>query len=326
MLNLLRISLGFTLAIGLAGARSQGQTKELIPRVPAAAPDYQLGPGDQISIQVVDMEEISGKPLRIDPNGFVDVPLVGRMRASGLSTEQFKEALAARLSRYINAPQITVNLSENQNRTVSVIGSVNSPGMRPLQGPRHLLDVLSEAGGTRTDAGPKVIITRDLRWGGLPLATARPDASNRFTTASLSLQELLAASHPADNILIEPGDVVSVPKEEIVYVLGNVKRAGGFPMSSRDSISVLKALTLAEGTDHDAAPSRARILRSRPGNDGHPEEIPVDLSKILKNQDADVPLFPDDILYIPNSSVRSTSRRAAEAVLQVATGVIIYRR
>lgn len=326
MLSLLQGSLGLLLLLPGVALPVVAQTRELIPRTPPGVSDYLMGPGDQLVLQVVDMEEISAKPFRIDPNGFVDLPLVGRMQAGGLSTEQFKSALAAKLSRYISDPQIAVNLADNQNRTVSVIGSVNSPGLRPLQGPRRLLDVLSEAGGARADAGSKVIVTRDARWGPLPLATAHPDASHRYTTASLSLPDLLAAKSPADNITIEPGDVVAIPKEEIVYVLGSVKRAGGFPLSSRESISVLKALTLAEGTDHDAAPNRARILRPRPGNDGKPEEIPVDLSRVLKNQDADVPLFADDILYIPNSSVKATSRRAAEAVLQVATGVIIYRR
>lgn len=325
MFNLLWSFRRFVVVAAAVGLPALGQTRELIPRVVPPAPEYQMSPGDQITLTVVDMDEISNKPIRIDPSGFVDLPLVGRMQAAGLSTEQFKSVLAGKLSRYIDSPQISVNLSDNQNRTVSVIGSVNSPGLRPLQGPRHLVDVLSEAGGTRPDAGGRVIITRDLRVGALPLATAHEDSTKRYMTASLSLSDVLSGKRPADNILIEPGDVVSVPKEEIVYVLGNVKRAGGFPMSSRDSISVLKALTLAEGTDNDAAPSRARILRPRPGDDGHPEEIPVDLSKVLKNKDADVPLFADDILYVPNSAAKSTTRRAAEAVLQVATGVIIYR-
>ena len=328
MLSLLRVFLiaGAALVLAVPGRAALAQSRELIPRVVPPAPDYLMGPGDQVTIHVVDMDEFAGRLFRIDPSGLVDLPLVGRVQAGGLSTEQFKSALSQKLSRYINDPQIAVNLSDSQNRTVSVLGSVNSPGLRPMQGPRHLMDVLSEAGGARTDAGAKVIVTRDVRWGALPLATAHPDSTKRFTTASLSLADLLAGKNPSDNILIEPGDVISIPKEEIVYVLGSVKRAGGFPMSSRDSLSVLKALTLAEGTGPDAAPSKARILRARPGNDGHPEEIPVDISKVLKNRDADVPLFADDILYIPNSSVRSTSRRAAEAMLQVATGVIIYRR
>ena len=325
MLELLQLSRCLALITVLGLGIAVAQTRDLIPRATPAARDYALGPGDQIVVHVVDMDELSDKPIRIDANGFVDLPLVGRMEASGLSTEEFKSALAAKLSRYIDSPKISVNLVDNQNRSVSVLGSVNSPGMRSLQGPRHLADVLSEAGGTRADAGPRIVVTREERWGPLPLPGAKPDSSHHFTTATLLLSDVLGGRNPADNILIEPGDVISVPKEELVYVLGNVKRAGGFPMGSHDSMALLQALALAEGTDHDAAESHAKILRPRPGNDGRPEEIPVDIAKIVQGKDADVPLFPDDILFVPNSALKSSSRRAAEAVLQVATGVIIYR-
>ena len=326
MLNLLPCLRRVAVSLCLAITPLWAQSRELIPRVPAPAPQYALGPGDQVAIHVVDMDEISDKPYRIDPSGFIDLPLVGRVEVSGLTTEQLKATLATKLARYISAPKISVNLVENQTRTVSVLGSVNSPGMRSLQGPRHLVDVLSEAGGTRPDAGAHLVITRELRWGALPLTGAHADSSNRFTTASLPLREVLAGSRPADNILVEPGDVISVPKEEIVYVLGSVKRAGGFPLSTRENISLLQALTLAEGLDHDAAGGRAKILRTRPGGDGRHEEIPVDIGKIVQGKQPDVPLFADDILFVPNSAVRSNSRRAAEAALQVATGVIIYRR
>ena len=326
MLNCLLSSRATALLCALLTMPVVAQSRDLISRVPPPAPEYSLGPGDQIVLHVVDMEEMSDKPVRVDSSGFVDLPLVGRMQASGLSTEQFKTSVARKLSRYIDSPQISINLIDNQNRTVSVIGSVNSPGTRSLQGPRHLIDVVSEAGGTRPDAGSRIVITRDLRWGEIPLTGAHLDSTGRYTTATLSLSDVLSAKHPADNILVEPGDVVSIPKEEIVYVLGDVKRAGGFPLSSRESISLLQALTLAEGMDHDAAPNRAKILRPRPGGDGHPQEIPIDIAKIVQGKDADVPLFADDILFVPNSALKSSSRRAAEAVLQVATGVIIYRR
>ncbi len=303
-----------------------GAATQLIPRVPAAPPEYTLGPGDQIVLHVVDMEEISDKPMRIDPSGFVDLTLVGRLQAAGLTTEQLKAELAKRLSRYISQPQITVNLLENQTRTVSVIGSVNSPGVHALQGPRHLIDALSEAGGVKADAGPRVVVTREMRWGALPLTGATTDSTGHFSTGSLALDDVLGAKNPADNILIEPGDVISVPKGEIVYVVGEVKRAGGFPLNTHESISLLQALSLAEGMGSEASGGKARILRPTPGNDGRPKEIPVDINKIYAGKSADVPLFANDILFVPNSAVKSTTRRAAEAALQVATGVIIYRR
>jgi polysaccharide export outer membrane protein len=296
----------------------------LIPRQPPM-PEYVLGAGDQIVLRVVDMEELSDKPLKIDPNGFLDLPLAGRIQAGGLTIEQFKMELASKLRKYINSPEISVNLTDDQSRPVSVIGSVNNPGVHQLEGPKRLIEVISLAGGIRADAGGKIIVTRQLKWGKLPLENAKTDISGGFSTATLSVDDALSSKNPADNILIEPNDVIAIPKAEIVYVVGDVRKPGGFALSSHETISILQALALAEGIDHDAASGASKIMRPAPGGDGKPREIPVDIPKIFQGKAPDLPLYANDVLFIPNSAAKSTTRRAAEAVLQVATGVIIYR-
>lgn len=288
--------------------------------------DYTLGPGDQILIRVVDMEELSDKTVRIDPNGFVDLPLAGRLNATGLTLEQFKGRLSDKLKRYITSPQITLNLTDNQSRPVSILGAVNSPGVHQLQGPKRLVEVISLAGGTRADAGGKVIITREAKWGKLPVPGARTDMTGDFSTAEMSLDDLLASKRPSENILVLPNDIISIPKAEVVYVIGNVKKAGGFPLSSHDTISILQALSLAQGTDRDAASKRARIIRPAEGNPNNVKEIPVDIDKILTGKAPDMQLYANDVLFIPNSAAKSGTRRTAEAILQAATGFAVYGR
>jgi len=288
--------------------------------------DYTLGPGDQVLIRVVDMEELSDKTVRIDPNGFVDLPLAGRLNASGLTLEQFKERLADKLKRYITNPQITINLTDDQSRPVSILGAVNSPGVHQLQGPKRLIEVISLAGGVRTDAGAKVIITREAKWGRLPVSGARTDMTGGFSTADVSLDDLLASKRPAENILILPNDIISVPKAEIIYVVGNVKKAGGFPLSSHDTMSLLQAVSLAGGTDRDANSKHARIIRPTEGNPSAAKEIPVDIDRILSGKAPDVQLYANDVLFIPNSATKSGTRRTAEAILQAATGFAVYGR
>lgn len=287
---------------------------------------YALGPGDQIIIRVVDMEELGDKAVRVDPNGFVDLPLAGRMNVSGLTLEQFKVRLAANLKRYINTPQISVNLTDNQSRPVSIIGAVNTPGVHQLQGPKRLIEVISMAGGTRPEAGGKVIITRELRWGKLPLRGAKTDMAEGFSTAEVSLDDLIDSKRPSENILILPNDVISIPKAEIVYVMGNVKRAGGFPISSRNSMSLLQAVSLAGGLDRDALSKHARIIRPLEGGPDHAKEIPVDVDQILAGKAPDVQLYAKDVLFVPNSAMKSGTRRTAEAILQAATGFAVYGR
>ncbi len=293
-------------------------------RRPAPAPDYVLGAGDQIVIHVVDMDDLSEKPIRIDPNGFVDLPMAGRIQAGGLTMEQFKAELVAKLSKYIDSPQISLSLTDDQSRPVSIVGSVNSPGVHQLQGPKRLIEVISLAGGTRADAGPRVIVTRESKWGPLPLSGTKTDPATGVTTASISLDDLMASKNPADNIEVDPNDVISIPKAELVYVVGNVKKSGGFQLSSHSDITLLQAVSLAEGLDKTANASHARILRPAPGGDGKPLEIPVDIKAIFAGKAPDVPLYGNDILYVPNSTFKS-SGRITEGILLAATGAAIYR-
>ena len=146
---------------------------------PSVAPDYALVVGDQIVLHVIDMNELSDKPIRIDPNGFVDIPLAGRFHASGMTPEQFKAELATRLSKYITNPQISVNLADDQSRPVSIIGSVNAPGVHQISGDKRLIEVLSLAGGVKDGAGSRVIVTREQKWGELTLPGAIVDPRYR---------------------------------------------------------------------------------------------------------------------------------------------------
>jgi polysaccharide biosynthesis/export protein len=299
--------------------------KPLVERHPPGTSEYILGPGDQISIHVEDLDDISDRPMRIDPNGFIDLPLIGRTEAGGLTIEQLRQQLERKLTKYVTSPEITINLIENNARFVSVIGSVNSPGVHPLEGPQHLIDAISIAGGIRADAGSRIVIMRQARWGPLPLTVAKADPTGDYSTATIPLRDLLSGEDPSLNILIDPGDVISVSRAEVVYILGTVKRAGGFPLEGKDSISLLQTLSLAQGLDHDAAPNRARILRPAPTGDGHIRDISVDITKILNGKNPDVLLYANDVLYIPGSAAKSTAKRSAEAVLAVATGLAIYR-
>ncbi len=311
------------LLVPVLGAHAQ---KELIVRQPPAVSQYILGAGDQIAIHVVDLDEVSDHPIRIDPNGFIDLALIGRVQAGGMTIDQLRDELKGRFRKYINSPEVNINLIENQSRSVSIVGSVTSPGVHPLVGPQRLLEVISSAGGVRPDAGSRVVLTRQAHWGELPLTGAKLDATGAYSTATLSLEGLMSASNPSDNILIDPGDVISIPKADVVYAIGNVKRAGGFPLSAKDSMSVLQALSLAEGLSSNAEANHARILRPGAGGEAKVREIPVDINAILSGKNPDVPLFANDVLYVPNSVARAGAKRTAEAILQVATGVVIYRR
>ena len=133
------------------------------------------------------------------------------------------------------------------------------------------------------------------------------------------------AKNPRENIPILPNDVISVPKADLVYVIGAVRKSGGFVLSEKEKMSVLQAVSLAEGLDRISAPKDARILRPVPETESR-LEIPVNLQQILEGKSGDVSLLANDILFVPISHAKSALTRGLEAAIQIGTGVAIYHR
>jgi polysaccharide export outer membrane protein len=135
---------------------------------------------------------------------------------------------------------------------------------------------------------------------------------------------LLESDDPTFNIPVHPGDIVKVTRAGIVYVVGEVKKPGGFVLRSNENITVLQALALAEGLTRTSLKSQARIIRTDQSTNKR-IEIPVDLGKILTSKASDPLLQPKDIIFVPDSSAKSAFYRGAEAVVSTATGVAVYR-
>jgi len=286
---------------------------------------YLLGPGDQVSVSLRDLKEIEFKPARIDLDGNLWLHYAGRIPAAGLSAEELATVIEERLRSVVNNPRVTVEVSEFGSQPVSVLGAVNRPGIHQLRGHKTLIEVLSMAEGLRNEAGNNIMITRAKSAGRIPLPNSKEDASGQYNVAQVNLKALLEAKNPKANILIRPNDVISVPRAELVYVVGSVRKPGGFPLAERETLSVLQAISLAEGVDATAASQNARILR-QPQGGGQRVEITVNVKKILASREPDQALQPNDILFIPNSTFKSWGLRTVEAGIQIATGVVIFRR
>lgn len=327
-MNITRIPLtmaAFALCVSVVAQERLSELKNVPALDNRIHSSYVLGPDDQISIRVPDAEEITDKPVRIDMSGNIRLPMVGRVKASGLTAEQLEAQIANRLKQFLKDPDVSVAILEFRSQPVSVIGSVKQPGVHQLQGRKTLVEILSLVGGLSDDAGHTIKITRSIEQGRIPLKNAKEDSSGRFSVAEVTTSGIMEAKSPEDNIVIKPNDVVSIPRAEMVYVTGTVMRAGGFVLRERESISVLQALSLAGGLDRGAAPQNARILRVQEGSSSR-LEMAVDLKKILISKAQDVPLQKDDILFVPASAPKKAAIRAIEAALQVGTGIAIYRR
>lgn len=296
-----------------------------LPTAADAGRSYTLGIEDQISVRALHVEEITETPVRISGDGNIRLPLAGLIHAAGMTVGQLEDAIARRLRPYVLEPEVSVSITDFRSGPVSVLGAVKNPGIYQVQGHKTVAEVLSLAGGPEAAAGSVVKVTRAVDQGPLAVAGASIDASGKFSVGEISLISILKADHPQDNIAIQAHDIVSVPRAEMVYVIGEVQHAGGFVLTDGKAISLLQALSLAGGLAKVAQPKRASLLRPTPDSTKR-TEIPVDLTKIMAARAPDVPMLPGDILFVPNNTPKQAFLRGAEAAIQLGTGVVIWHR
>ena len=285
---------------------------------------YVLGTGDSISIQARDAEELTGLQYRIDENGQIRLPLVGPIEAAGKALKDVELEIERGLAKFFVEPQVRITVTEYRSRSVSVLGAVSNPGVVPLQGPTTLLQALLAAGDRRSDAGTHAVISRRLTEGRLPVPNAREDPTGEYHVARVDLSGISSGANPAANFLVHAYDVISVEKAEVVYVMGKVNRAGGFVLEGDQEISVLTAIAMAQGWSPEAAPSNAVILRPS-DTESRRREISVDLKKVMKGEEEDLLLQPEDILFVPSSKTKRVLQTVAASSVALVTSVAIWR-
>ncbi len=323
--------------------RLEQTRKQLAGKSQSADGQYRIGPDDLLDITVFEAPEMNSTS-RVSANGEISMQLLGPVKAAGLTPQGLESVLEELLRRtYMKDPHVGVFVREVQSHPVSVVGAVKMPGVFQIRGTKTVIEMLSMAQGLADDAGDTVLIVRGAASSGagnsyVPVSAqgtgaqvVRSSGANSSTQASqtkieeINLKGLLESANPALNAPVYPGDIVKVTRAGIVYVVGEVKKPGGFTLKSNENISVLQALALAEGLTRTSAKSQARIIRTDLKTQRR-VEIPVDLGKILGSKAPDPLLQPKDIVFIPDSSAKSAFYRGMEAVLSTATGVVIYRR
>jgi polysaccharide export outer membrane protein len=285
-------------------------------------PDYVLGPSDQILIRSPGVDEINERPFRIDGDGFVNLPLIGRIRAAGLTVQQLESELMTRLREYVVQPQVSINVVQFRSEPVFFVGAFQRPGIYPLQGRRTLVEMISSIGGLQPRASRRIKVTRRAEYDVIPLPGATQDPEKKTSSVEISMGSLRENINPAEDIVLKPYDVISVDRAELVYVHGEVTKVGGLELEERDSLSVLQALTMSGGYTRDADRTKLRVLRTITGTTRR-GEIEVNMKSVLEGTANDFPLLPNDVVYVPRSFKRTMLTGIAAFILPTLPYIII---
>jgi polysaccharide biosynthesis/export protein len=263
------------------------------------------GADDVIEVAVFGNADVS-RIVTIRPDGMISLPLIGEVRAAGLTPEQLRQRLAGLFATFLRTPQVAVIVREFRRVRVAVLGQVGAPGVYELAYGATILDALAEARGLAVDAG----------LGEVKLIRGQDPA------VVIDLERLLLRGEIALNRYLESGDALVVPEDAAarVYVLGQVTQPRIVPL--RGPMTAVQALTLAGGPTRRALLNRAHVIRReaapvRPAasvmlatvvvasQPARVRAIPVDLHKVLLEGDAsrDIPLQRGDVLYIPENPV-----------------------
>ncbi len=291
------------------------QPQPVGPRlIESVRPDYELGPNDQVLIGVPQAQEIDQRPFRIDSEGNIELPLVGKIHAAGLTVRGLETMLAGRLRDYIREPQVSITVVQFRSEPVFFLGAFRTPGIYPLQGGRTLVEMLAVVGGLAPNASRRISITRKADYGTIDLPNAVKDPGRRVSTVDISLDSLTRNVNPQEDIVLKAYDIVNVDIARPVYVSGEVTHPGPVEFNGSSSMSIVQALSQSGGFTPYAKRGKVRVLRPILGTTRR-AEIELDLGRIYEGKSNDFPLLPNDLVYVPRATVRSVLAPMGTSIL-----------
>lgn len=253
--------------------------------------DYIIGADDLMDIDVFQAEELR-RTVRVSPQGYIGMPLIGEIKAKGLTPVQLEKEISQKLEKYLQEPRVSITIKEYKAQKIVVIGAVTKPDMFTVTGQRYLIDMLIMAGGLSSNAETCYIL--------------RPKGSEQSGAAeteiiTINLIQLIEKGDFSLNIPVFSGDVINVPKNGIAFIDGEVNRPGPYPVTSK--MTLREAIITAGGLKYEADASDVKILRDQ-GN-GKREIIPLNYNDIRDGKINDVSIKEKDIVVVGTSGLKS---------------------
>jgi len=218
--------------------------------------EYTIGAGDVLSINVWGHGDLT-REVVVSEKGMFSFPLIGGVEAAGLTIKELEAKLVRLFSAgYLINPYVTVRIKGYESKKVYVLGQVRSPGTYSLDKETSLIEIISRAGGVSDNAGWIIEVVRPLTRS--PDKPITPEEAKKEDIIRVDVEGLLGG-RPQDNIRIEGGDTIFVPKAAYYFIFGQVKAPGSYKL--RRDTTVLKAVILAGGFTDKASKRRIKIRR-----------------------------------------------------------------
>lgn len=245
---------------------------------------YTVGPSDELSITVYDNPDLSGS-FTVSSNGVIVYPLLGQVSVSGLSVDQIEKILTQKLEKdYLHDPIVSVTIMQYRSKHVKILGASTKPAVFYLDKPMRILDLLTQAKDIPIITG-NVLRGQKIRI--LRPESVEPDdpKNDQVRTIHVDLYELLIEGKKEANIPLQNGDIIYLPQNKMVHVIGEVKNPGSIPYE--EGLTVLMATAKAGGTTKNASAKKTRIRRIKNGRE---VRIEAKMSTLVQ---------PGDIIEVP---------------------------
>lgn len=310
----------------------------------ASDEDYKLSPSDVIEVIIQDAPELSGN-FQISSSGNIPMYYLGALNVEGKTPDEVGKMIADGLKgRYLKDPKVFVSVKQYNSRTFFIQGAVKSPGVYIIQGRPSLFKLITIAGGLQEKHGSTAYIVREVKARpekleargqqsganepapATPVAQAIDNAKGSNTAiegdTEFELQRAqiggLSKGRFDQNVLIQPGDVVYIPPAEVFYVSGEVRSPGQYQY--REGMTLRQAITLSQGPYFKAKLDKGIIFREDPLT-GKFNEISVNIGAVIsKGGTEDIPIYPNDIILVPNSAVKTV---AGALLMAMGTGLAL---
>ena len=250
-----------------AHLQSLSGQKAAPPDPPSGQPaaSYIVGPQDVLTITSYDQTELTGK-FTVESDGSFTYPYIGRVSVGGMTLRGVEASLKKELATqgFFKDAQITVAIEQYRSQKIYIVGEVRTPGAYAMSGNMQLVEALALAGSTLPTASGEAVVVHASN-DSLLVETARPadlnDPRNNDPdrVARVDLREL-ENGDLKQNVALRSGDTVFVLRAENVYVFGQVKNPGAYPLRQKNT-TVLQALSLAGGVTDRGSTGRIQIVR-----------------------------------------------------------------